>query len=202
MTTTTIEQLPDQIKKALKDAFNYGQTYFSQADSESISQQNKSDATRDKFHELVTDTIAALPLPVMPEQAEPVAYQSRFKPDRNAGYWRSWQPCSKRSHENHIAEPKNGDCFYETRALYDQDPSALLARISELEAENQKLKEGLKYYADGHHFTKTDEDAWDTVSGEPANFYEDENSTAIIEDGSIAKQVLAGNYKVLEDDET
>jgi hypothetical protein len=51
------EQSP--IEKALRQAFNLGQTYWSQADSESYAQNKRSDVTRDKFETLVTETVAA-----------------------------------------------------------------------------------------------------------------------------------------------
>jgi len=62
------------------------------------------------------------------------------------------------------------------------------------------LREALQFYANGDHFTMHDPDAWDTVSGEPANFYEDESNTATVEDGSIAKLALAG-IAMPEDDQ-
>lgn len=57
-------------------------------------------------------------------------------------------------------------------------------------AAQDKLREALQFYADGLHFTMHDKDAWDTVSGEPQNFWEDENNTATVEDGSIARAAL------------
>jgi hypothetical protein len=54
------------------------------------------------------------------------------------------------------------------------------------------LHDALYFYANGHHFMMHDPGAWDAVSGEPANFYEDESNTATVEDGSIAKLALAG----------
>jgi hypothetical protein len=54
------------------------------------------------------------------------------------------------------------------------------------------LLAALKWYADGEHFTKADPDAWDTVSGEPQNWWCDEAGTATIEDGTLAGMVLAG----------
>jgi hypothetical protein len=39
-----------------------------------------------------------------------------------------------------------------------------------------------------------DSSAWDTVSGEPQNFYEDESNTATVEDGSVAKLALQGKF--------
>jgi hypothetical protein len=50
----------------------------------------------------------------------------------------------------------------------------------------------LQFYAQRQHFVLADSDAWDTVSGEPANFWEDEANTATVEDGSIARIALEG----------
>lgn len=52
--------------------------------------------------------------------------------------------------------------------------------------------DALRFYANGHHFNLADRNAWDTVSGEPQNFWCDEAGTATVEDGSIAKAVLQG----------
>lgn len=54
------------------------------------------------------------------------------------------------------------------------------------------LRAALQWYADGLHFDKASPDAWDTVSGEPQNWWCDEAGTATVEDGSIAAMVLAG----------
>lgn len=59
-------------------------------------------------------------------------------------------------------------------------------------AQTRRLRNALQFYADGHHFTRHDPHAWDTVSGEPANFYEDDAATATVEDGSVAKAALDG----------
>jgi hypothetical protein len=64
--------------------------------------------------------------------------------------------------------------------------------IADLVKENAMLREGLQCYADGNHFMRADEDAWDTVSGEPRNFWCDEAGTATIEDGSVAAAALKG----------
>lgn len=61
-----------------------------------------------------------------------------------------------------------------------------------LDAEAANLRAALKWYADGEHFTKAQPDAWDTVSGEPQNWWCDEAGTAMIEDGTLAGMVLAG----------
>lgn len=52
------------IEKALRRAYQLGQTYWQQADSESYKQNRLSDETRQKFEDLVTETAAALLEPV------------------------------------------------------------------------------------------------------------------------------------------
>ncbi|MGB3290986.1 MAG: hypothetical protein WBA83_17065 [Burkholderiaceae bacterium] len=59
------------------------------------------------------------------------------------------------------------------------------------EAEIARLREALQFYADQDHFIISDDDAWDTVSGEPQNYFCDEAGTATVEDGSIARAALA-----------
>jgi len=66
----------------------------------------------------------------------------------------------------------------------------LQATIEQQAAKIAELREALKFYADSSHFIQH-QDVWESVSGEPMNFLEDENSTATVEDGSIAKHVLA-----------
>lgn len=61
-----------------------------------------------------------------------------------------------------------------------------------LDAETANLRAALKWYADGMHFDKASPDAWDTVSGEPQNWWCDEAGTATVEDGSIAAMTLRG----------
>jgi len=65
-------------------------------------------------------------------------------------------------------------------------------RVIDLTMEVANLRAALKWYADGEHFTKADPDAWDTVSGEPQNWWCDEAGTAMVEDGSLAGMVLEG----------
>lgn len=67
------------------------------------------------------------------------------------------------------------------------------------------LVAALQWYADGLHFDKASPDAWDTVSGEPQNWWCDEAGTATVEDGSIAAMVLRGELtgaqvQALDDD--
>jgi hypothetical protein len=56
----------------------------------------------------------------------------------------------------------------------------------------EDLTAGLQFYAKRFHFDMSDDSAWDTVSGEPQNFWCDEAGTATVEDGSVARAVLAG----------
>ena len=62
----------------------------------------------------------------------------------------------------------------------------------ELAAEIADLRAALKWYADGEHFARTDPDAWDTVSGEPQNWWCDDAGAGMVEDGTLAGKVLAG----------
>lgn len=65
-------------------------------------------------------------------------------------------------------------------------------RVIDLAREVENLRAALQWYADGLHFDKASPDAWDTVSGEPQNWWCDEAGTATVEDGSIAAMVLRG----------
>lgn len=71
---------------------------------------------------------------------------------------------------------------------WSPDPALLREAATEIES----LRAALRWYADGEHFTKADPDAWDTVSGEPQNWWCDEAGTAMVEDGSLAGMVLEG----------
>ena len=57
---TRSEDIKDITSKALRKAWQLGQTYWQQVDSEYISRQKKSDATRAKFMELIDDTRKAI----------------------------------------------------------------------------------------------------------------------------------------------
>lgn len=66
----------------------------------------------------------------------------------------------------------------------------------------EELRSALKFYADKNHFILSDQDAWDTVSGEPQNWWCDEAGTATVEDGSVAAMALRGTpFKEEEDEE-
>jgi hypothetical protein len=51
-----------------------------------------------------------------------------------------------------------------------------------------------EFYAQGEHF-HFDRAAWDTVSGEPQNYWCDEEGTATVEDGTIAKLAIDAEMK-------
>ena len=55
-----IENKADIATLALRKAWQLGQTYWQQADSESMSQWKKADATQAKFQQLVEETHAAI----------------------------------------------------------------------------------------------------------------------------------------------
>lgn len=61
-------------------------------------------------------------------------------------------------------------------------------------AEISRLRIALRFYANGEHFHTHEDEDFDTVSGEPQNWLHSgqEDSTTMIEDGSIAKQALLG----------
>lgn len=70
MTTNTnaalAEDLQDTVSKALRRAWQLGQTYWQQADSEYTSQHRKADETQGKFDALVEETRAALSTAAQP----------------------------------------------------------------------------------------------------------------------------------------
>ena len=74
--------------------------------------------------------------------------------------------------------------------------TAVLADRKQRGGDVAALREALKFYADQDHFIIADDDAWDTVSGEPQNFFCDEAGTATVEDGSIARAALAAQNPV------
>ena len=56
----TPAQREDELRLALRKAFSLGQTYWQQADSDSYSQNAKSDVTATKFYDLVNETCSRL----------------------------------------------------------------------------------------------------------------------------------------------
>lgn len=56
----TVDDIADVVSKAMRKAWQLGQTYWQQADSEYFSQNKKADETREKFRQLVDETRAAV----------------------------------------------------------------------------------------------------------------------------------------------
>lgn len=69
---------------------------------------------------------------------------------------------------------------------------ALLDEVERFRAENERLRQALRFYAHRCHLTLGEPNAWDIVSGEPPNYLCDEAGTATIEDGTIACMALRG----------
>ena len=57
---TDVEDLQDAMTKALKKAFQLGQTYFQQADSESYAANKRADITLELYRKLEDDTRAVI----------------------------------------------------------------------------------------------------------------------------------------------
>jgi hypothetical protein len=76
------------------------------------------------------------------------------------------------------------------RKAYFDGAATTESELEALKRERAMLVEALKFYAYGSHFIQHQE-VWESVSGEPENFLEDENNTATVEDGSVAKQALS-----------
>lgn len=92
------EDLQDLVSKALRRAWQLGQTYWQQADSDSVSQHKKADVTQARFDELIEETRSAvmpgpveLPLPEcwydLNDVGEPEVEWNRIKP-QYPGNWR------------------------------------------------------------------------------------------------------------------
>jgi hypothetical protein len=77
-------------------------------------------------------------------------------------------------------------------AAAEAKTNSYIADNARLAEQVENLRAALQWYADGLHFDKASPDAWDTVSGEPQNWWCDEAGTASVEDGSIASMVLRG----------
>ena len=70
----------------------------------------------------------------------------------------------------------------------------LCDRINTLAAEVEALRVALRFYATGEHFHIDPDEEWDSVSGEPENWLcsDRENSTTMLENGTVARMVLQG----------
>ena len=72
-----------------------------------------------------------------------------------------------------------------------REAASELRRLHEVEKQRDELLAALEFYAERNHFILHDANAWETVSGEPQNFQEDEANTATVEDGSVAKAAVS-----------
>ena len=98
--------------------------------------------------------------------------------------------------QGHISDLSRDTAVIFARALLAASPVPMASSAGEPEG----WRAALEFYAKGNHFVRHEADAWDTVSGEPTNFFEDESNTATVEDGSVAAMALAGTPLPDEDD--
>ena len=75
----------EPLQQALGKAFQLGQTYWQQADSDSESDNRKSDVKAATFKQLVTDTEEAIAQPVRPAHGEWLQ-ESNYRAGAKAGY--------------------------------------------------------------------------------------------------------------------
>ncbi|OLU31509.1 hypothetical protein BVH03_08540 [Pseudomonas sp. PA15(2017)] len=64
------------------------------------------------------------------------------------------------------------------------------AEIEQLRAENSRLRDALKFYADSEHY-HFESDNWDSVSGEPSNILWHSEDPDFVEDGEVARAALS-----------
>lgn len=83
--------------------------------------------------------------------------------------------------------PVQAECLRQAARHMEELQAALEKDAARLEA----LREALRFYAQREHFALSDANAWDTVSGEPQNYWCDDAGTATVEDGTIARAALA-----------
>lgn len=110
---------------------------------------------------------------------------------RHSWAWKGWKARAALSQRQAQEQVPEGCTPADARVLREANHA--------LAAENHALRDALQFYSDKRHFGISDESAWDTVSGEPQNFWCDEAGTATIEDGTVAAMALAGTP--LRDDE-
>lgn len=132
-------------------------------------------------------------------QGEPVSLRERL--------FRGWKGCS--NHGCVVVEPRpgmvktNSTCQCVVNAsrsqLYMLQGSIQSVLSATTQAEQQPdvtlMAEALEFYANGDHLMFSDENAWDTVSGEPQNWLCDAAGTATVETGCFAKAALAAYRK-------
>ncbi len=92
----------EELTKALKRAYNLGQIYWQQADSEYTSQHKKADVTEAAFKELIETTVAALEAKDEPVQVSPLEFvEMVMEKEHLVGkpiFWAEW-PNKGEAHE-------------------------------------------------------------------------------------------------------
>ena len=56
------------------------------------------------------------------EKPEPVAWQSRMRPDWEENGWLPWKDCTRQQANDYWEHPRRNDWIYEARALYTAPP--------------------------------------------------------------------------------
>jgi len=83
------------------------------------------------------------------------------------------------------------DVMQKAAALNGAEVERLRMENAEMRRKVEALREALRFYAQREHFALSDANAWDTVSGEPQNYWCDDAGTATVEDGATARAALA-----------
>lgn len=134
--------------------------------------------------------ISACPVPAQLDDIEQYRMQMAAISTAALGYWKAGDPI--KDEYVTVALKDVAELYKKYDELYKAAAHTAPAPAQEAEANTDSMRKALQFYADGSHFVLSDESAWDTVSGEPLNFWCDEAGTATVEDGSVAKTALAG----------
>jgi hypothetical protein len=132
--------LHDTVAAALRKAFNLGQTYWQQADSESYSQNAKSDITRGKFDALLDETTATV-LAAAPSPVPASAVPERFVNGCNYG----GRNCGRSACERECCAPRQ-----EAAAPAEGDASQRLHEIGSWDHRGDALEDAVdEHYGAG-----------------------------------------------------
>ena len=93
-----------------------------------------------------------------------------------------------------MAQVASCGCLTKTPEVSYHKEDCCYRILNEAHRRIELLESALRFYAHGHHFFG-DKETWDTVSGEPQNFWCNEAGDATVEDGSIAKKFLLGHWQ-------
>ncbi len=75
-------------------------------------------------------------------EPEPVAWQSRMRPDWEENGWTQWKDCPKEQADNFCKTPRLHDWVYEARALYTAPPQREWKGLTEQEHANIAVEAG------------------------------------------------------------